>query len=134
MIQLDSRIEGTEHLLFELEQALKPIGFVIGDNWEYNHGFFDYKINENDGILFLRIPFFTTKETLDRKGVKVRFGTPFLLNHQYQAGLDDGVHGGVLSGIINQFQEPSDRDAYIPEDDGYQGRQILNEAENAIFS
>ena len=134
MIQLESHLESTEHSLHKLEEVLKPMGFVIGSNWTYDHGYFDYKINENDGYLFLRIPFFATKGALDHKGVKVRIGTPFLLNHKYEAGLDDDAAKGVLSGFTNQFQEPVDRDDDIPEKYGKQGQMILQEVEQALFS
>ncbi|HET7657497.1 MAG TPA: YugN-like family protein [Bacillales bacterium] len=134
MIQLESQLEGTEHSLFALEEALEPLGFVIGDNWQYDHGYFDYKINEKDGYLFLRFPFVATEGALDTRGVKVKFGTPYLLNHKYEAGLDQEVGTGVLSGFTNQFQEPVDKDDHIPEKYAEVGQQIVKEAEDAVFS
>lgn len=117
----------------DLKEALKPLGFMIGDNWEYDHGYFDYKINEEDGYLFLRLPFAATKGSLDRRGVKVKFGTPFLLNHKYEAGLDEDTGKGVFSGFTNQFQEPVDKDDEIPEKYSELGYGLLRKAKEAIL-
>jgi hypothetical protein len=41
MIELSSRLDGTLFKLYELEKTLKPLGYNIGGNWDYDHGSFD---------------------------------------------------------------------------------------------
>lgn len=38
MIPIPSVIDGQSFLLQELEQVMKPLGYVINGGWEYNHG------------------------------------------------------------------------------------------------
>ncbi|HET7578738.1 MAG TPA: YugN-like family protein [Bacillales bacterium] len=134
MIKLESSLTGTEHSLYELERILKPLGYTIGGNWDYDHGSFDYKVNETDGYLFLRIPFEATAGSLDYEGVEVVVGTPYLLNHKYEAGLDQENGSGTMGGLTNQFQEPVDKDDGIPERSVEEGRDLLKEAEKAVLS
>ncbi|HET7615965.1 MAG TPA: YugN-like family protein [Bacillales bacterium] len=134
MIVLESKLEGIQKKLIELEDALKPLGYTIGGNWSYDHGCFDYKINEQDGYLFLRIPFAARDGALDRRGVEVEIGKPYLLNHKYEPGLDQEVGKGVMSGFTNQFQEPEDKDDDIPERYAETGRDLLRDAEDSVLS
>ncbi|MCL7749902.1 YugN-like family protein [Halalkalibacter alkaliphilus] len=121
MIALQSTVEGKEMKLKELEDKLKPLGYDIGGGWEYDHGCFDYKIDEEDGYTFLRLPFRAIDGELDQRGVTVQLGTPFLLNHKYQDGLDDnpdvfnGLFRMAYNSSINQFQEPVDKDSTVDE-------------------
>jgi hypothetical protein len=119
MIALQSVVEGKQFKLKELEDKLKPLGYSIGGGWEYDHGCFDYKIDEENGYTFLRLPFQAVDGELEQRGVTVQLGTPYLLNHKYQDGLDDNPD--VVNGLVrmtwnssfNQFQEPIDKDATI---------------------
>ena len=74
---------------------LKPIGYTIGGGWEYDRGFFDYKISDQDGYLFLRIPVEANKGHLDERCRYNRH--TLLLRHVYQQETDDHAGGGVLS-------------------------------------
>ena len=78
MGSIPSSLEGQSFLLRGLEQVMKPIGYTIGGGWEYDRGFFDYKISDQDGYLFLRIPVEANKGHLDERGAAVTIGTPFL--------------------------------------------------------
>ncbi|WP_100405276.1 YugN-like family protein [Bacillus solitudinis] len=119
MLPLDSQVVGQQFKLQAVEEKLKPLGYAIGGNWDYDHGYFDYKIDEKDGYTFLRLPFQAVDGELDKRGVMVKLGKPFLLNHKYQDDLDDNPD--VLNGLVsmrynstfNQFQEPIDKDAKI---------------------
>jgi hypothetical protein len=133
MIELSSRLEGTLFKLYELEKTLKPLGYNIGGNWDYDHGSFDYKMNDEVGYQFLRIPFTATNGELDSKGTTVQIGTPFLLSHKYQIGLDDDVHNGNVSASFNQFAEPQDADASFPEKYIILGEELIREAEDALL-
>ncbi len=77
MISIPSSLEGQSFLLRELEQVLKPIGYTIGGGWEYDRGFFDYKISDQDGYLFLRIPVEANKGHLDERGPPLQSAHPF---------------------------------------------------------
>ncbi len=52
MIEIPSALEGKTFLLNVLEQELKPLGYVIGGNWDYDHGSFDYKMADDVGYQF----------------------------------------------------------------------------------
>lgn len=130
MIQLESSVENRKSTLIDLENILKPMGYVIGGNWEYERGFFDYKIDDQDGYIFLRVPFYATKGEIGEKGVEVELGRPFLLGHQYEDGLDDQVMG--YSATLNQFSEPKDKDASISDKYVEIGKKLVRELEEAL--
>lgn len=111
MIELPSILEGKVFDMYELELSLKPYGFSVGGNWEYEHGYFDCKIGEEAGYQFLRVPFKAVDGQLDARGCRVKIGRPFLLTHKYQIGLDDHAHNSNSSAAFNQFSEPVDKDA-----------------------
>jgi len=133
MIELPSKVEGKQFDLFELEQKLKPIGYSIGGNWDYDHGAFDYKLDDQDGYLFVRLPFQAVDGQLDDNNCTVRLGRPFLLSHKYEAGLDDEGSTGTFSGTLNQFQEPVDKDASIPERYRDSGTALVQELEMLLL-
>ena len=71
MIEIPSSVEGKQFDLYKLEQKLKPIGYSIGGNWDYDHGAFDYKINDEVGYQFLRLPFSAIDGQLDANNCTV---------------------------------------------------------------
>lgn len=71
MITIPSAIDGQSFLLQELEQVMKPLGYVINGGWEYDHGYFDYKIDDTNGYLFLRI------QSMRYRAVSMNAGRPF---------------------------------------------------------
>ncbi|MCY8839597.1 YugN-like family protein [Bacillus atrophaeus] len=133
MITIPSAIEGESFSLHDLEQIMKPLGYVISGGWEYDHCFFDYKIDDKDGYLFLRVPAEAKQGQLDESGAAVRMGTPFLLRHVYQAELDDHAGSGQFQSMFNQFSEPERRDADI--DQAYMdiGISLVKELEDVLL-
>jgi hypothetical protein len=113
MKPIKSKIENEYIALNEAEDALKSLGFSYGGNWDYDHGYFDYKLDDEVGYTFLRIPFKAVEGELDKRNTVIQIGEPFLLAHKYQVGLDDNVGAGSVSGSFNQFSEPQDPDASI---------------------
>lgn len=103
MIPIPSAIDGQSFLLQELEQVMKPLGYVINGGWEYDHGYFDYKIDDRDGYLFLRIPVNAVQGSLDERGAAVRIGTPFMLRQVFQADVDDHAEGGLSNHCLINF-------------------------------
>ncbi|KGX89526.1 hypothetical protein N781_07490 [Pontibacillus halophilus JSM 076056 = DSM 19796] len=133
MIELQSKLEGQVYALYDLEQRLKPLGYVIGGNWDYDHGSFDYEIDDEVGYQFLRVPFMAEGRQLDSKDATVRIGRPYLLSHKYQQGLDDNVHVGNFTASFDQFSEPVDPDAEFPEKYIAVGRELVEELEQLLL-
>lgn len=131
VIRIQSTIEGNDFSLHKLEQLLKPQGYVIGGNWDYDKGFFDYKMADDDGYQFLRIPFEAVEGELDKRGTIVRLGTPFVLSHVYQRGIDDATSGN-LSATVNQFSEPEDPDGQVADKYVSEGRKLVKELESIL--
>jgi hypothetical protein len=134
MIPIHSKVEGQTFHLYKLEQLLKPLGYVIGGNWDYEKGYFDYKIDDEDGYQFLRIPFEAVFGQLDAKGTMVRLGEPFLLSHVYQENLDDNVNT-MASSItsLDQFSEPKDPDAEVDRKYIDVGKALVRELEDTLI-
>lgn len=133
MIPISSKIENNAFQLYELEQKLKPLGYVIGGNWDYDHGNFDYKIADEDGYQFLRVPFEAIDGQLDSHGVTVKLGKPYLLSHEYQPGLDDQAGVGNFAAAFDQFSEPSDRDSNFPKKYIEIGKSLVDELEHILI-
>jgi hypothetical protein len=133
MIEIPSRLEGQTFRLFKLEKELKPLGYTIGGNWDYDHGSFDYKIDDEVGYQFLRVPFEAVDGQLDSPGTTVKLGRPYLLSHKYQIGLDDHADVGNLGAFFNQFSEPQDPDAQFPEKYIEVGKALVKELEATLL-
>ncbi|UQD53157.1 hypothetical protein C0971_14855 [Bacillus methanolicus] len=133
MYEISSRIEGKHFELYKLEQLLKPLGYSIGGNWDYDHGSFDYKIDDEAGYQFLRIPFRAIDGQLDSHGCTVMVGRPYLLSHIYESGLDDHAIVGNTFASFNQFSEPVDKDAGFPETYVNIGKSLVNELESVLL-
>ncbi|KIL42575.1 YugN family protein [Jeotgalibacillus soli] len=131
MIEILSTLEGYKTTLNKLETVLKPLGFSIGGGWEYDHGYFDYPVSKEESYYFVRLPFSTLEGELDSPGVTVELGTPFVLGHQYQAGIDHADVNNVTASF-NQFQKPSDPDTEVPKEIEQQGKEIVEKAEIAL--
>ncbi|WP_173915770.1 YugN-like family protein [Halobacillus sp. Marseille-Q1614] len=136
MYALESILTGEPYSFSTLEQELTPLGFKLADNWDYDHGYFDCQLANEEGYHFLRIPFTAVSGDLDSPTSSpiVRVGEPFLLTHLYQDGIDDHVREGNFRAMIDQFQEPKDKDAKVPEKFIPQGRELLQEVESRLSS
>ncbi len=134
MIEIPSTIEEKRMALSELEAKLKPMGYSIGGNWDYDHGSFDYKISDQDGYLFLRIPFNAIEGQLDADGCRVELQRPYLLSHIYQEGLDDHAHSSNTLASFNQFSEPVEKDADVPNQYKEIGESLLKQVEAALVN
>jgi hypothetical protein len=133
MIEISSTIVGKQYDLYKLEQLLKPIGYSIGGNWDYDHGSFDYKIADEEGYQFLRVPFKAIDGQLDSRNCTVELQTPFLLSHVYEEGIDhDYSQIGNTSAAFNQFQDPVDKDGTFPDQYIDKGKALVEELENVL--
>ncbi|WP_078379235.1 YugN-like family protein [Sutcliffiella halmapala] len=134
MIPIPSKVEGTDFHLYKLEKELQELGYSIGGNWDYDHGYFDYKIDDKVGYQYLRVPFQAVDGQLDSQGTTVRIGRPFLLSHKYQIGVDDNAHVGNGAAAFNQFSEPVDSDASFPKEYVELGRSLVKELEAVLLT
>lgn len=116
-----------------MEKSLKPLGYVVGGSWDYNEGAMDYKMADDNGYQFLRIPFKVEEGMLDSPGAIVRLGTPFILTHKYQDEVEDHADNGVLQGSINQFQSPVDPDSEVPEKYVEKGKRLIEQIEHILL-
>lgn len=133
MIELTSQLEGKRFDLYQLEETLKPMGYSIGGNWDYDQGSFDYKMADEPGYQFLRLPFTAVEGQLDAKNCVVEFRRPFLLGHIYQEGLDDHVNVDNSNALINQFSEPVAKDGDVPNRFVKIGQTLLKDIEQALL-
>ncbi|AYK65037.1 YugN-like family protein [Bacillus subtilis subsp. subtilis] len=133
MIPIPSAIDGQFFLLQELEQVMKPLGYVVNGGWEYDHGYFDYKIDDRDGYLFIRVPVNAVQGSLDERGAAVRIGTPFMLRQVLQTDVDDQAEGGPFQSLFNQFSEPERRDAEIDPAFLDIGASLVKELEDVLL-
>ena len=134
MYPLKSKLENEIFTLNSIEGKLKNHGFVIGQNWDYDHGSFDLLMEDNHGYQYLRLPFNVTSGSLDMNGAVIQFETPFLLTHVYNEGLDDNVgYEGNVTSSLNQFSEPIEKDAKVPKKYQIKGIEILKKIEEELL-
>ncbi|WP_113740987.1 YugN-like family protein [Bacillus cereus] len=134
MIPIQTNLEGYTYALFKLEETLKPLGYSIGGNWDYDKGCFDYKIDEEDGYQFLRLPFTAIDGALDIPGVVVRLDTPYILSHVYQDELDNQVNTLAGTSGLDQFAEPKDADGTIKQKYIDIGKALVKELESRLIN
>lgn len=132
MIEVPSKIENHKFVLYDLEKKLKPIGYKIGGNWDYDHGSFDYKMSNEDGYQYFRVPFTAVDGELEQKGVVVQVGTPFVLSHKYQEDTDNVTE--PYNAMFNQFAEPVDQDAEVPRSSVEMAERLNTELEEILLS
>lgn len=133
LIPIQSNLEGRTYALYKLEEIMKPLGYNIGGNWDYDKGCFDYKIDEEDGYQFLRVPFTAVNGELDVPGVIVRLETPYILSHVYQDELDDHVNT-LMAGTMDQFAEPKDPDGDVKRKYINIGKVLMQELEKHFLN
>lgn len=129
--ELENHVEG----FVTLNNFFGELEFTLGGNWDYEHGYFDRFLDEAH-MVWLRIPFEVTSGTMDgisdASDAIVKLGTPFVLKHIYNDGLDPEAVPNVYGGLINQFQEPVDKDADIEAHWVEQAKHILQVVEQNI--
>lgn len=113
---------------------LQHLQFTLGGNWDYEHGYFDRSLEENHmQFEWLRIPFTVVSGTfegnLDTSDVMIRIGTPFVLCHRYQNGLDHEAKMNIVGALWDQFQSPVDADAPINLTSIEKAKQIVHQIE-----
>ncbi|MGX9706552.1 MULTISPECIES: YugN family protein [Laceyella] len=111
MIPIDSTIEGIRLTLGKAEQILAPEGFVLGGGHQYDHGYFDYALDEeaeHGHRYYLRVPVYAVSGDIEmgREDTVVDLGKPFVIKHEFRTGNDPVGDSGVVSALVNQFSKP----------------------------
>jgi len=136
VILLQSSLEHIEVRLSDAKNQLGEHHFTIGGNWDYKHGCFDRSL-DGENKVWLRIPFQVTQGSIDRERVdqqtQISFGTPFVLNHVYQEGNDEDARFMTYGGLMNQFQNPIDKDANIEQTWIDQASTLLRKIEKELY-
>ncbi len=133
MQPIASSLEGRESTFGQVRQALAPEGFTLA-NWEYDRGFFDKQLDDK-AMVYLRLPFEVTEGELDNAEARIRFGTPFVLKHVYQTGNDPTIGyfaSQTVAPLVNQFQEPVDKDAPVDPFWAEQAKRVVRRVESLI--
>jgi hypothetical protein len=133
MVIISSQLEGMQMQYREVEKILQQDGWVIGGNWEYGGGSFDYVFEKDPSYRTVRLPFRTLVGNLDGGNPIIEFQSPYLLVHEYQDGLDDHVQVGVFSSLVNQFSEPMNKDAEVTSEDVEIGEEIIKKTEENLI-
>jgi hypothetical protein len=135
MIALTSELEHQVEGFISLNDYLGKFEFTLGGNWDYNHGYFDRYLDEAHKV-WLRIPFEVTSGSMDgisdESDAVVKLGAPFVLKHLYNEGLDPEAVPNVYGSLIDQFQEPIDKDAEVEECWIEQAEHIIKKVEQGF--
>ncbi|RXZ84336.1 hypothetical protein EBB07_03795 [Paenibacillaceae bacterium] len=135
MIPLTSELENREHKFLEVQRLLDPYEFSLGGNWDYEQGTFDRYLDK-EHMVWLRIPFQVTAGNIDSEtsdnNAMIRIGRPFILKHIYNDGIDREAQPRLLGGLIDQFQEPIDKDAEVETKWVDKGQMLLHDVETTF--
>lgn len=115
MIKLNSALEGKRTTFGSARSIFHSYGCSFCSNFEYDQGKFDTILwREGSETIYLRVPFNVLDGMLDHANASIQFGTPFVIKHVVNLGLDYDENSFVTatSGLA-QFQEPLDKDAHI---------------------
>jgi hypothetical protein len=137
MIPISSVLEAREHHFLDTLHLLETQRFTLGGNWDYDRGFFDRPLDEEQKV-WLRIPFEATIGHIDVEAAdtdaRIRLGTPYVLRHEYREGNDPEASVRVMGALFDQFQAPSNPDAEVDPHFRELAEQALREAERLLTS
>jgi len=134
MQPIESKLTGQQKTFGMVREVLEADGFTLANNWEYDRGLFDCKLDDQ-GTVFLRLPFTVVHGKLDFPDTRIEFGTPFVLKHLYQEGIEKNIGysiGPNVAAAINQFQEPVEKDAPVEAKWVEQAKMILGLVEQHL--
>jgi hypothetical protein len=136
MRPLSSSLENQVNEYDQMKDVLQQQQFALGGNWDYDHGYYDRFLDEAHQV-WLRIPFTVTSGKLDGENVSnpdttVRIGTPFVLKHVYNEGLDAEAEPRMYAALVDQFQDPLDKDASIEDHWVHEAKSVLGHVEKAL--
>lgn len=115
MFQLNTEIVGKRAYFGDVRDIFRSYGCSFCSNFEYDQGKFDALLwREGGESIYLRIPIYVLDGVLDHKDALIEFGTPFIIKHVVNTGLDHDENSFLTATTgLDQFQTPLDKDAYI---------------------
>jgi hypothetical protein len=132
MKPLTSKLDQVQESFDSVRAHLQQHEFVLGGNWDYDHGYFDRNLDEANKV-WLRIPFQVVTGRLEgdmeATDAFVQIGTPFVLKHVYNEGLDSEAEAESYGALIDQFQTPLDVDGEVEDKWVQEASQLLTEVE-----
>lgn len=138
MIKLDTDLPGKKTTFGDARRVLGEHGIEMSGNWDFDRGMFDAIIFEDgDDTIYLRLPFEVTEGMLDEDSADIIFGTPFIIKHLLNIGLDDEENTALAATGLDQFQKPDDPDAPIKYDEKWakEGEEIISRfSDNPVFT
>lgn len=137
MKPIHSALENVTAEYDRVHDRLRQYQFTLGGNWEYDRGYFDRALDEARKV-WLRLPFEVTRGRLDgeesaNRDARIRLGTPFVLKHVYNEGLDQEAAPRTFGALFDQFQEPVDQDAGVEDHWVVQATELLRTVEQGLL-
>jgi hypothetical protein len=133
MKPLTSKLEQVQESFDRVRAYMHEHDFSLGGNWDYDHGYFDRSLDEANKV-WLRIPFQVMTGRLEgdteATDAYIQIGTPFVLNHLYNEGLETGADTDTVGALVNQFQTPKDTDAEVEDRWVQEATTLLNKLES----
>lgn len=137
MIPLQSKLENSEVNCEDVQSDIEMLGFVLGGNWDYDHGFFDKALDDKNQV-WLRLPFKVIEGQFDgekkAQDCVIRWGKPFVLRHVYEEGLDEDATIHTYGGLVDQFQDPEQPDAPVGQESVKQAEGFLHKVEELVLT
>ncbi|MHA7965638.1 YugN-like family protein [Paenibacillus sp. CAU 1782] len=132
---ISSTVEGSTGKFTELQGELQGLGYTLGGNWDYDHGFFDKPMDSANKV-WLRVPFQVTDGNVDSEysenNAIITLGQPFVLKHLYNEGNDPEASIRVAGALFDQFQSPVDPDADVEDRWALRGEELVRQLEAVL--
>ncbi|MFJ5716892.1 YugN family protein [Neobacillus sp. NPDC093127] len=134
MITLQTEIEGKRAYFGAVRDIFHSMGCSFCSNFDYDQGKFDALLYRDGGeSIYLRVPIYVLDGALDHTNALIEFGTPFVIKHVVNIGLDHDENSFVTATTgLEQFQPPLDKDGYIYDKSRWE--KAGNEAIQQVFS
>ncbi|MGE7922576.1 YugN family protein [Viridibacillus arvi] len=134
MIRLQSPIEGRKTHFGYIRDIFEEYGCDFSSNFEYDQGQFDSILWREAGeTIYLRLPFIVLEGELDHYEALIAFGSPYVIKHVVNIGLDRDENALATVAGISQFQKPLDKDGHI-EDKSRWVQASENKIEKLLYS
>lgn len=137
MKPIPSALENRREEFERVRNHLHRYQFTLGSNWDYDRGSFDRALDDVQKV-WLRLPFEVTRGRLEGEetanpGTEIWLGTPFVLKHVYNEGLDAEAAPRTFGALFDQFQDPVDADGGVEEHWVRKATELLREAEQGLL-
>lgn len=128
MLKIPSSLENQVLNYSDAKRNLSRAGFLVGGNWDYRIGYFDYLLGGKHQDGNLRIPFQVHKGSIEDKNGVIRFGAPMII---FREDRYEKLTSQTTAAQIN-LKGNEIRD-YIYIDQFLKGVQLVKEAEKLLL-